>query len=151
MTQEGYDDLRGELNELKTVKVAQLAEKLKIARGFGDLSENSEYDEAKNEQAIVMARILQIEEQLSNVKIIDKDSLSTDKVSVGCRVRILDMAYDEELTYKIVSSMESGAGVDAVTDASPMGQALVGHKVGDECEVFAPAGSFKVRILEIAV
>ena len=106
MTQEGYDALKKELNELKSVTRGEISEKIRIARGFGDLSENSEYDEAKNEQAVVEARIKKLEDQLKHVKIIERDQISTDVVSVGSRVKILDMDYDEEMVYTIASSVE---------------------------------------------
>ena len=107
MTQEGYDALKKELNELKSVTRGEISEKIRVARGFGDLSENSEYDEAKNEQAVVEARIKKLEDQLKHVKIIERDQISTDVVSVGSRVKILDMDYDEEMVYTIASSVES--------------------------------------------
>ena len=99
MTAEGYDELQKELTELKTVKRANIADKIKTARGFGDLSENSEYDEAKNEQAQIEARILVIEEQLKSVRIVDKSSLSKDVVGIGSQVKIWDCKYEEELEY----------------------------------------------------
>ena len=151
MTQEGFDGLKQELDELKTVKRKDISEKIRVARGFGDLSENSEYDEAKNEQAIVEARINLLEEQLKNVKIVDKENLSTDVVSVGTTVRILDMDFDEEMDYRIVSSVESHQSDNTITDESPVGKALLGHKVGDEVEVQAPSGSFKMKVLAIGV
>ncbi|HIX65035.1 MAG TPA: transcription elongation factor GreA [Candidatus Anaerotruncus excrementipullorum] len=151
MTQEGYDALKAELNELKSVTRGEISEKIRVARGFGDLSENSEYDEAKNEQAVVEARIKKLEEQLKNVKIISKDQMNTDTVSVGCRVKILDMEFDEELEYTIASSVESHADLDAISDESPVGKGLIGHKVGDVVEIQAPAGALKLKILEIGL
>ena len=150
MTQEGYDALKAELNELKSVTRGEISEKIRVARGFGDLSENSEYDEAKNEQAVVEARIKKLEEQLKNVKIISKDQMNTDTVSVGCRVKILDMEFDEELEYTIASSVESHADLDAISDESPVGKGLIGHKVGDVVEIQAPAAVLKLKILEIS-
>ncbi len=151
MTQEGFDELKRELMELKTVKRKDISEKIKVARGFGDLSENSEYDEAKNEQAIVEARIQLLEEQLKNVEIVDKGKLPRDIVVVGSRVRILDLDFNEELEYLIVSSVESNATMNTITDESPVGRALMGCRVGDVVEVQAPAGSFQLKILEISV
>lgn len=151
MTAEGYDEMLRELQELKTVKRTQIAEKIKIARGFGDLSENSEYDEAKNEQAQMEARILQLEEQLKHVKIIDRSDISTEVVSIGSKVKILDCEFDEELEYRIVSSAEGGQQMDTITDKSPVGAALLGHKVGDTVEVHAPKGVFPMKILEISL
>lgn len=151
MTQEGYEALRKELNELKTVTRGEISEKIRVARGFGDLSENSEYDEAKNEQAVVEARIKKLEDQLKSVKIIAKDQLSTDKVTVGCHVRILDMEFDEEMEYVIASSVESHSDLNSISDESPVGRGLLGHKVGDIVEIHAPAETLKLKIMEIRV
>ncbi len=149
MTEEGFIELKRELEELKTVKRKDISEKIKTARGFGDLSENSEYDEAKNEQAIVEARILLLEEQLKAVKIVDKEKLPKDVVAVGCTVTILDLDFEEEMEYRIVSSVESNHSMNTITDESPVGRALLGHRVGDEVEVKAPAGTFKMKVLSI--
>ena len=149
LTAEGYEELKSELQELKTVKRAELADKIKTARGFGDLSENSEYDEAKNEQAIVEARILTLEEQMKVVKVVDKSALRKDVVNIGSTVKLLDCTFDEEMEYRIVSSVEGGAGGNSLTDKSPVGEAVMGLKVGDTVEVHAPKGSFVLRILEI--
>jgi len=150
MTAEGYEQLKNELYVLRTVKREEIAEKIKIARGFGDLSENSEYDEAKNEQAEVETRIAQIEEQLRNVRIIEKDQISKDVVSIGTRVKILDMAYGDELEYLVTSSAESNSSMSTITDESPVGKALLGHKVGDIVDVQVPSGSIeKFKILNI--
>ena len=107
MTKEGYDDLVRELNELKTTRRAEISEKIRVARGFGDLSENSEYDEAKNEQAIVEARILTLENQLKNVKIVEKSAAEKGTVSIGSFVTIRDVEFGDELTYRIISSVET--------------------------------------------
>ena len=149
MTQEGFDGLKKELNELSTVKRADISEKIRVARGFGDLSENSEYDEAKNEQAIIEARISQLEAQLAHVKIVDQATLDTDVVSVGCKVEVFDMDFEETMHYRLISSVESSQSDETITDESPMGEALLGHRVGDEVEVKAPSGSFMVKILSI--
>ena len=149
MTQEGFDGLKKELNELRTVKRADISEKIRVARGFGDLSENSEYDEAKNEQAIIEARISQLEAQLAHVKIVDQATLDTDVVSVGCKVEVFDMDFEETMHYRLISSVESSQSDETITDESPMGEALLGHRVGDEVEVKAPSGSFMVKILSI--
>lgn len=151
MTQEGYEALKKELNELKSVTRGEISEKIRVARGFGDLSENSEYDEAKNEQAVVEARIKKLEDQLKNsVKIISRDEISTDAVSVGCKVKILDVDFDEEMEYVIASSVESHSDLDAISDESPVGKGLIGHKVGDVVEIQAPAAVLKLKILEIS-
>lgn len=151
MTQEGYEALKKELNELKSVTRGEISEKIRVARGFGDLSENSEYDEAKNEQAVVEARIKKLEDQLKSVKIISKDQISTDKVTVGCRVKILDMEFDEEMEYVIASSVESHSDLDSISDESPVGKGLLGHKVGDVVEIHAPAETLRLKILEIGI
>lgn len=151
MTEEGYESLRAELNELKSVTRGEISEKIRVARGFGDLSENSEYDEAKNEQAVVEARIKKLEDQLKNVKIITRDQISTDKVTVGCRVKILDLDYDEEMDYVIASSVESNSALNSISDESPVGRGLIGHKVGDSVEIQAPAATLRLKILEIGL
>ena len=141
MTKEGYDDLVKELNELKTTRRAEISEKIRVARGFGDLSENSEYDEAKNEQAIVEARILTLENQLKNVKIIEKSDTVKGTVSLGSFVTIRDVEFGDEMTYRIISSVESSNDMSTITDESPVGKALLGHKAGDTVEVTIPSGA----------
>ena len=149
MTAEGYEELKNELQQLKTVKRAEVADKIKTARGFGDLSENSEYDEAKNEQAIMEARILTLEEQLKLVRVVDKDAIRKDVVNIGSVVKLLDCEFDEEMEYRIVSSVEGSGSGNSLTDKSPVGEAVMGHKVGETVEVHAPKGSFSLKILEI--
>lgn len=150
MTEEGYNELVKELNELKTNKRSEISEKIRVARGFGDLSENSEYDEAKNEQAIVEARIVTLEKQLKNVKIIEKSSLVKDVVSIGTTVTIHDEEFGDETTYRIVSSVESNVDMNTITDESPVGKALLGHKTGDSVVVTVPSGSkVEFRIIKI--
>ncbi len=141
MTKEGYDDLVKELNELKTTRRAEISEKIRVARGFGDLSENSEYDEAKNEQAIVEARILTLENQLKNVKIIEKSDTVKGTVSLGSFVTIRDVEFGDEMTYRIISSVESSNDMSTITDESPVGKALSGHKAGETVEVTIPSGA----------
>lgn len=139
MTQEGYNDLVKELNELKTTRRAEISEKIRVARGFGDLSENSEYDEAKNEQAIVEARILTLENQLKNVNVAKSDNKGT--VSIGSFVTIRDVEFGDEMTYRIISSVESSNDMSTITDESPVGKALLGHKAGDSVMVTVPSGA----------
>ena len=141
MTKEGYDDLVKELNELKTTRRAEISEKIRVARGFGDLSENSEYDEAKNEPAIVEARILTLENQLKNVKIIEKSDTVKGTVSLGSFVTIRDVEFGDEMTYRIISSVESSNDMSTITDESPVGKALLGHKAGETVEVTIPSGA----------
>ena len=150
LTQAKIDELEKELHYLKTTREQEVVELIKEARSFGDLSENSEYDEAKNDQAVMEARIAQLEEQLKHVEIIDHDDIATDAVSVGSLVKILDVEYGDEMTYRIVSSLDSGGEGETITDKSPVGQALLGHKVGEVVEVQAPAGVISFKILEIS-
>lgn len=150
MTQTGYDELAKELEELKTTKRSEIAEKIKIARGYGDLSENSEYDAAKNEQAEIEARIAVLEEQLKHVTIVDTDSLSLDVVGVGSKVKVLDKDMEEEGEYLIVGAMEVGHEMNTISDQSPVGHALVGHKKGETVVVEAPGGAFEMVILDIS-
>jgi len=151
ITAEGLGELKRELDELRTVRRKEISEKIRVARGFGDLSENSEYDEAKNEQALVEAKIATLEEQLKKVRLIQRDQISTDSVSIGTTVTILDMEFDEEMSYRIASPVESNhANVETITDESPVGKALLGHKVGDEISVLVPNGStVQYRIIDI--
>lgn len=153
MTIEGYNELKKELEELRTVKRREISEKIRVARGFGDLSENSEYDEAKNEQALVESKIATLEEQLKNAKLIEKDDISTDVVSIGTTVTIRDEEFDEEMTYRIASSVESHrSNQETITDESPVGKALLGHKVGDEVDVLVPSGStLRFKIMDISL
>ena len=152
MTQEGFDILSTELEYLKNEKRSDISEKIKIVRDFGDLSENSEYDEAKNEQAMVEARIMVLEYQLKLVKIIDKSQLSSDKVSVGTKVVIKDIEFDDILEYKITSTVEAHGDMEAITDESPVGRAVMGAKVGDIVNVTVPSGEVvQYRIEKISI
>ena len=141
MTKEGYDDLVKELNELKTTRRAEISEKIRVARGFGDLSENSEYDEAKNEQAIVEARILTLENQLKNVKIIEKSDTVKGTVSLGSFVTIRDVEFGDEMSYLIFIKQKTAYEMSTITDESPVGKALLGHKAGETVEVTIPSGA----------
>lgn len=150
MTREGYEELVKELQTLKTERRAEISEKIKIARGFGDLSENSEYDEAKNEQAIVEARIVVLEKQLKHVKIVDKSALDNDSVAIGTTVTIRDMEFGDEMTYRFVNSIESSSDFDTITDESPVGKALLHHKIGDVVKVTIPSGAvIEYEIIDI--
>lgn len=150
MTDEGLKNLEAELEELKAVKRKEIAEKIKVALSFGDLSENSEYDEAKNEQAIVEARIASIENMLKNVKIINEDELSTEIIHVGSKVKVRDVDFDDICEYKIVGSSEADPVNGRISDESPVGKGLIGHKVGEKVEIETPAGSMSYEILEIS-
>jgi len=149
LTDEGLKKLEEELEYLKTQKRQEVAEKIKHARGFGDLSENSEYDEAKDEQAKVEMRIVEIEKMLKNVKIIDNSELDLDVVSVGTKLRIYDFDFDEEMTYSVVGSTEADPDNGKISDESPIGKALLGKKTGEIVEVETPGGTIKLEILEI--
>ncbi|MBQ4517458.1 MAG: transcription elongation factor GreA [Clostridia bacterium] len=150
LTYEGLKERERELEYLKTEKRKEISEKIKVALGFGDLSENAEYDEAKNEQAEVELKIVRLEKMLKNAKIIDNDDVSTDVVSMGIKVRILDIDMEEEETYSIVGSEEADPMENKISDESPMGKAILGAKVGDIVSVEAPNGAFEVKILEIS-
>lgn len=149
LTDEGLKKLEEELEHLKTVTRKEVADKIKVALSFGDLSENSEYDEAKNEQALVESRIAQIEAMLKNVKLLDEDEISNDMVSVGSKVKLFDKEFDEEVDYQIVGSTEADPLQGRISDESPLGKFLLGHKVGDVVEVETPGGICIYEVLEI--
>ncbi len=149
MTQEEVKELELQLDELKTIKRKEVAEKIKVARSFGDLSENSEYDEAKNEQAMVEEQILQLENMLKNVELIDRDALTTDSVEIGLHIKLYDNKYQEELLYQIVGSNGADPSKGKISDESPLGKALKGKKVGDTVDVEAPGGLMSFKVLEI--
>jgi transcription elongation factor GreA len=148
-TQEGYNALINELEELKNVKLPQIKDSLAIARGYGDLSENSEYDEAKNEQAKTVYRIAELEQLIANAKIIDESKIQHDVVSVGSIVKVLDIEENEEVEYSIVGSNEANPLLGRISDQSPVGAALTGARVGDEITVESPGGSYKLRVLGV--
>lgn len=150
VTHAGLAALEAELEDLKTVKRKEVAEKIKVARGFGDLSENSEYDEAKNDQAMVEARIADIESMLKNVKIIDQDELTTELIHIGSKVQVKDVEFDEVCTYQIVGSSEADPSNGRISDESPVGKGLLGHKVGETVEIETPAGVMQYEILGIS-
>ncbi len=150
LTDEGLKNLEAELEELKTVKRKEIAEKIKVALSFGDLSENSEYDEAKNEQAIVEARIAAIENVLKNVQVINEDELSTEIIHVGSKVKVRDIDFDDICDYKIVGSSEADPVNGRISDESPVGKGLIGHKVGEIIQIETPAGSMSYEVLEIS-
>ena len=149
ITDEGLKKLEQELEYLKTVKRKEAAEKLKVARSFGDLSENSEYDEAKNDQAILEARIAEIENQLKNVRVLDESELTNEMIHIGSKVKVFDMDDNEECEYKIVGSTESSPLQGLISDESPVGKGLLGHKVGEVVEIEIPNGIAKYKVLAI--
>ena len=149
LTQEGYDKLEKELDYLRTEKRAEVAERIKIALGFGDLSENSEYDEAKTAQAENEAKIADLENKVRYAKIIDESEIDTKTVQVGNVVKVLDMEYEEEETYTIVGSTEVDLSQNKISNESPIGSALLGAKKNEVVDVNAPAGILKYKVLSI--
>ncbi|MDE7390815.1 MAG: transcription elongation factor GreA [Lachnospiraceae bacterium] len=150
LTQQGLKDLEEELDILKTVKRKEMAEKIKLARSYGDLSENSEYDDAKNEQAIMEARIADIEVMLKSAKVIDESEISNEHVHIGSKVKVYDNDFEEELVYHIVSASEADPENDKISDESPIGHALLEKKVGEKVHIELPNGSsIQLDILEI--
>ena len=150
ITDEGLRRLEEELEDLKTVKRKEIAEKIKVALSFGDLSENSEYDEAKNEQAIIEGRIAEIENQLKNVRVLDESELNTEVVHVGSKIRIRETGTTQEETYKIVGSTEADPINGRISDESPVGKSMLGHSVGDVVEVLSPSGAVSYELIEIS-
>ena len=149
LTAEGLKIMTDELDYLKNVKRVEVKENIAIARSFGDLSENSEYDEAKNEQAKVESRINELEELLKNVVVVNEDELARDVANVGMTVKVYDEEFDEEIEYNIVGTNEADPLKNNISDQSPIGMALIGKKVDEIAEVEAPAGIIKLKIIEI--
>ena len=149
LTQEGFDNIEKELEYLRTEKRAEIAERIKVALGFGDLSENSEYDEAKNAQAENEAKIAELENKVRYAKIIDEKDIDTKTVQIGNTVTLYDVEFDEEVEYTIVGSTEVNLEENKISNESPIGSALLGAKKGQEVDVEAPAGIIKYKILSI--
>lgn len=149
LTQEGYDNLEKELEYLKTEKRTEISERIKVALGFGDLSENSEYDEAKNAQASNETKIAELENKLRYAKVIDESEIDTKTVQVGNTVKVLDMEFDDEVEYTIVGSTEVDLAQNKISNESPVGSALLGSKKNQVVEAQVPAGVIKLKILEI--
>ncbi len=149
LTEEGYQELEKRLEYLKFTKRPEITERIKIARDFGDLSENAEYDAAKNEQARIEGEIIEIEAQLKSAEIIKSSDIKKGVVSVGTKVKVYDEDEEEETVYEIVGTTEADISVNRISNVSPMGKALVGRKVGETVVVKAPTCEYKVRILEI--
>ncbi|MEW9096696.1 MAG: transcription elongation factor GreA [Clostridiaceae bacterium] len=149
MTYEGVKKLEDELEYLKTVKRKEITEKIKVALSFGDLSENSEYDEAKNEQAFVEGRIMQLENMLKNASIVDESEIPADTVSVGTIVKVKDYEFDEEVEFFMVGSAEADPMENKISNESPVGKALIGKRVGETVEVAIPDGVSKYEILSV--
>ena len=149
LTQEGYDNLEKQLEYLKTEKRAEISERIKVALGFGDLSENSEYDEAKNAQAENEIKIVDLENKLRYARIIDESEINTKTVQVGNTVKILDIEFNEELEYTIVGSTEVDLSKNIISNVSPIGAALIGAKKDEIVEANTPGGIAKYKVLEI--
>ena len=149
VTQEGLEKLKQEYSFLKNVKRKEVSEAIKVARGFGDLSENSEYDEAKTEQAKVESRIAELDEMFKNIVVISDKDVTTDSINVGSKVKVFNETFDEEIEYTIVGSTEAAPLQNKISDMSPIGKALMGHKKGDKVVVETPNGSMNITVLEI--
>lgn len=149
LTQEGFDKLEQELENLKTVKRVEIAERIKVALGFGDLSENSEYDEAKNAQAENETKIAELENKIRYAKIIDESEIDTKTVQVGNTVKLLDLEFDEEVSYTIVGSTEVDIAQNKISNESPIGSAILGAKKNQVVEVQAPTGVMQYKVLSI--
>ncbi len=149
LTPAGLKKLEDELEYLKVEKRKEIAEKIKIARGFGDLSENAEYVAAKEEQGNMEVRIAEIKKILENAEIIDDSEISTDTVSIGAKVKVLDIEFEEEEEYSIVGSTEADPSQNKISDESPVGKALIGRKIGETVDVEIPSGTISFKILEI--
>jgi transcription elongation factor GreA len=149
LTPEGHTKLKEEIEHLSTVKRREVAERIKQAREFGDIAENSEYDDAKNEQAMLEHRIATLEERLKSARVIDKGEVTTDVVGVGTRVRLRDVDAKETLEYTIVGSAEANPAEQKLSNESPVGRAIMGKKKGETVEVSAPRGSLKYKIMGI--
>ncbi|MEE0840367.1 MAG: transcription elongation factor GreA [Acutalibacteraceae bacterium] len=150
LTDEGLKKLQDELENLKTVGRTEIAEKIKVARGYGDLSENSEYDEAKNEQAKIEARIVELEAMLKNVEIIAEKKSATKTVTIGSKVKVLDVEFDEELEFRVVGSAEADPANGLISDESPVGKALLGAKAGQTVKAETPDGEVDFKIVAIS-
>ena len=149
LTPAGYKKLQQEIEELSTVRRREVAERIRIAREFGDIAENAEYDSAKNDQAHLEARIATLEERLKNARVVTKKEVRSGEVSVGTKVRLRDMGANKTVEYHIVGSAEADPAELKLSNESPVGKAIMGHKKGETVEVSTPRGSMKYKILEI--
>ncbi len=149
LTPEGYKKLQQEIEYLSNDKRREVAERIRIAREFGDIAENAEYDDAKNEQALLEHRIATLEERLRDAKVISKKDVAKDVVSVGSKVKLRDVSAKQTVEYHIVGSAEANPAENKLSNESPVGKAIIGHKKGETVEVVAPRGSMKYKILEI--
>ena len=149
LTAEGYEKLKQEIDHLRGDKRREVAERIRVAREFGDIAENAEYDDAKNEQAMLEHRIAQLEERLLSARVITKKEISKDAVSIGSKVRLRDVAANKTFEYHIVGSAEANPAENKLSNESPVGKAIMGKKKGETVEVSAPRGSLKFKIMEI--
>ena len=149
-TKQGYQDLIDELKYLKLTRREEIKEQIAVARGFGDLSENAEYDEARNEQAKVEARIQELEALIENAEIIDETNMDVRSISLGSLVKLFDEDFQEEITYNIVGSNQADPLENKISDQSPIGRALMGKKAGESVTVIAPAGELHFKVLEVS-
>ena len=149
LTQEGFKKLTQEIEFLSTEKRREVADRIRVAREFGDIAENAEYDDAKNEQALLEHRIATLEERLRNARVIEKKDIAKDVVSVGSKVRLRDLDAKQTVEYRIVGSAEADPAENKLSNESPVGKAIIGKKRGETVEVLAPRGSMKFKILEI--
>mgnify|MGYP000533631004 CR=1 FL=1 len=151
LTAQGLKQITDELEDLKSLKREEVAEKIKQARSFGDLSENSEYDEAKDQQGKLFSHEAEVQAILDNYILIDEVATDSTVINLGCNVKVLDLEFDEEQTYHIVGSQEADPMAGFISEESPFGKALIGHVVGDEVLVEAPAGNVRFKVLDISV
>ena len=149
LTPEGYEKLKQEIEFLSNEKRREVAERIRTAREFGDIAENAEYDDAKNEQALLEHRIATLEERLRNARVITKKDVAKDVVSIGSKVKLRDIAAKQTFEYRIVGSAEANPAENKLSNESPVGKAIIGKKKGETVEVSAPRGSMKFKILEI--
>ena len=149
LTKEGYENLKKEIDYLRGDKRREVAERIRVAREFGDIAENAEYDDAKNEQMLLEHRIATLEERLRDARVITKKDVAKDVVSVGSKVKLRDVAAKETIEYHIVGSAEADPGANKLSNESPVGKAIMGHKKGETVEVSAPRGTLRFKILEI--
>jgi len=149
LTQDGLKKYEEELENLKSVKRREVAERIKIAIGYGDISENSEYEDAKNEQAFIEGRIITLEKMLRNARIINNDEIDVDTVSVGCTVTVEDLEFGDHVDYTIVGTAESNPFENKISNESPLGKAILGMKKGTVVEVNVPAGNIQYKIVDI--
>jgi transcription elongation factor GreA len=149
LTKEGFEKLKKEIDFLSTVKRQEVAERIRVAREFGDIAENAEYDDAKNEQAMLEHRIALLEERMRDARVIQKSEITADVVSIGSHVRLKDVDANETVEYHIVGSAEANPAENKLSNESPVGKAIIGRKKGETVEVSAPRGTLKFKIMDI--